>query len=89
MRALLVPAALVLAQAAPASWKAEFDEICGQTDNAMEFSVDELRSLLLRCEKLKPVIQKLPAQERKFYSGRLESCRKLYAFVLETHEKEK
>ena len=90
MKALLVPAAVVLAQAAaPAPWKVEFDAICSQTDNAMELSLDELRALVRRCDKLKPAIEVLPLTERKFYSARLRSCRELYAFVIETLEKGK
>jgi hypothetical protein len=33
------------------------------------------------------VLEKLPEPERKVFTKRLQACRNLYAFVLETKEK--
>jgi len=53
----------------------------------MAFSVEELRSLVDRCDALKPRIEKLDEPQRKVTLKRLQMCRDLYAFVLEMKEK--
>jgi hypothetical protein len=68
-------------------WRKEFDEICSKTENAMAFSVEEVRSLIDRCDALKPRIEKLEEPQRKVTLKRLQMCRVLYAFVLEMKEK--
>ncbi len=68
-------------------WKKEFEDICGKTQDAMSFSPAELRQLVERCDKLKPIIEKLEPSERKVYLRRLEMCRELFAFTLESKEK--
>ncbi len=68
-------------------WRKEFDEICSKTDDAMAFSVEELRSLVDRCDALKSRIEMLDEPERKITLRRLQMCRDLYAFVFETKEK--
>lgn len=68
-------------------WKAEFNDVCGRTHNALAFSKDELNDLIGRCDMLKPRIEKLDeskATERKVYLQRLKMCRQFYAFVLGT-----
>jgi hypothetical protein len=69
------------------SWKNEFEDICSKTQDAMMFTPDELRTLIARCDKLKPLIEKLDETQRKVYSKRLQLCRDLLAFVLESKEK--
>ena len=68
-------------------WKKEFDEICSKTGNAMAFSVEELKSLVDRCDALKPRIEKLDEPQRKVTLKRLQMCRDLYTFVLEKEKK--
>jgi len=68
-------------------WKKEFDEICSKTDNSMAFSVEELKSLVDRCDALKPRIEKLEEPQRKVTLKRLQMCRDLYTFVLEKEKK--
>ena len=68
-------------------WKKEFEDICSRTDDAMSFSKDELKSLIARCEKLKSVIEKLDESTKKVYLRRLQLCRDLFVFVLESKEK--
>ncbi|MBU1639458.1 MAG: hypothetical protein KKG53_03150 [Proteobacteria bacterium] len=68
-------------------WKNEFNTVCGQTQNALAFSVDELKDLIARCDELKPRIKKLDdsqATERKVFLQRLKMCRDFYAFALGT-----
>jgi hypothetical protein len=69
--------------AAKKDWKAEFEEICAKTQDAMTLETDELRSLVARCDALKPVIAGLDESQRKVYARRLETCRNLYQFVLD------
>lgn len=93
-------AALLLALAAPAArpappppaaavpaWRAEFDDVCARTQDAMALSEDELRSLVARCDALLPALEKLAESERKVFTRRLQACRSLYQFVLESREK--
>jgi hypothetical protein len=68
-------------------WRKEFDEICSKTENAMTFSVEELKSLVDRCDALKSRVEKLDEPERKIALRRLQMCRDLYAFVFEMKEK--
>ena len=68
-------------------WKKEFEDICGKTQDAMVFPSDELKKLVDRCDKLKPVIEKLEETESKVYLRRLQMCRDLFAFTLESKEK--
>ncbi len=68
-------------------WRKEFDDICSKTQDAMALSSDELRSLVRRCDELEPHIEKLDESSRKVFTRRLQACRDLYQFVLESREK--
>ena len=74
------------APAARDGWKQEFEELCAKTQDAMALDSEELRSLVSRCDKLKPAIDGLAESERKVYAKRLAGCRNLYAYVLESRE---
>lgn len=67
-------------------WRKEFDEVCARTQDAMDLTAMELRSLIERCDKLKPTIEALDDSQRKVFLKRLQMCRDLYAFVLESLE---
>jgi len=69
-------------------WKGEFETICSKTQDAMTFSVDELRDLISRCDKLKPAIEKLDGSSKKVYLRRLKLCKDLFVFVLGSKEKQ-
>ncbi|MCK9265227.1 MAG: hypothetical protein M0R18_15695 [Deltaproteobacteria bacterium] len=72
-------------------WKQEFAEVCGKTQNAMEFSTDELRSFIDRCTRLEERLDELngpQGSERKVYATRLKMCKELYVYTLEFREKE-
>ncbi len=66
------------------SWKAEFEDICSKTDIAMTFTREELNTLINRCDKLKPIIERLDESQRKVYLKRLKMCRDLFKFALES-----
>jgi hypothetical protein len=53
----------------------------------MKLPADELKTLIAGCDKLKPVIEALEETPRKVYLKKLQMCRNLLAFVLETKEK--
>lgn len=65
-------------------WKAEFDDVCSKTTDSMSLTKAELKSLIDRCDKLKPRIERLDESAAKVYLKRLKMCRDLYLFVLET-----
>jgi len=74
------------AQAAD-GWRSEFDAICAKTQDAMALSSDELRSLVARSDKLLPELERLEPSQRKVFVKRLQACRSLYQFMLDTREK--
>jgi hypothetical protein len=80
-------ASLPVRALAQQDWRKEFDDVCSKTQDAMALSLEELRSLLARCDKLKPALEKLEESQRKVFTRRLQACRDLYQFVLETREK--
>jgi hypothetical protein len=71
------------------SWQKEFEEVCSKTQDAMTFSVDELKIFIQRCNALQPQIEKLDETRKKVYSRRLQQCRGLFAYVLESKQKDK
>jgi hypothetical protein len=70
-------------------WLQEFDYVCSRTEQAMSFSIEQLSSLIDRCDALQPQIDKLDETRKKVYSGRLHQCRGLYVYVLESKKNEK
>lgn len=96
IRALMIVASLLLAaqtvsfSAEPVeNWKQEFDTVCGQLDNGMELSVDELKKGIENCDRLKPRLESLEPSPRKLYLKRLQMCRNLYVYLLENKLKGK
>ena len=65
-------------------WLLEFEAVCSKTQDAMALPSDELRALLARCDKLKPRVEALDPSRRKVYARRLQLCRDLYRFVLDS-----
>lgn len=76
-----VAISLVSSVQAAENWKAEFEEVCGKTDDSMGMTKDELKALLARCDKLKPLIEAQEETVRKVYLKRLQMCRDLFAYV--------
>lgn len=81
---LLVISLTRVVPAAEEPWKKEFDAVCSATTGSMSLSHDELQSLVERCDRLKPLLGGLEESARKVYLKRLEMCRNLLAFVLES-----
>jgi hypothetical protein len=71
------------------NWKMEFDDVCSKTQDAMVIPSDELKNLVERCDRLKPRIETLDDSKRKVYLKRLQLCRDLYFFVLDSRESKK
>ena len=84
-------AAVSLSLVSPAraedAWKAEFEEVCGKTEDSMGMTKDELKALMARCDKLKPTIDAQEETVRKVYLRRLQMCRDLFAYVYEVKNK--
>jgi len=68
----------------PPDWRVEFEAVCGTTDASTTFTVEELTSLIARCDKLAVVIGAEEETVRRVYLRRLKMCRDLLAFVLES-----
>ena len=75
------------AHAADESWKADFEKVCGQTDNAADLSLEELKKAIEKCDALKSRIEALEATPRKIYLKRLQMCRNLFQFMIDSKEK--
>jgi hypothetical protein len=71
-------------QAAEESWRQEFNGVCSKTTDSMSLNREELKLLVDRCEKLKPVIERQEETTRKVFRKRLEMCKNLLVFVLES-----
>jgi hypothetical protein len=85
LAAVLLNVPAVVSGAQPEDdWKAEFADICSKTDDPMALPKPEIRKLIERCDKLKPRIEQLDESARKVYLKRLQMCRELFVFVLET-----
>lgn len=67
-------------------WKAEFDDICSKTNDAMSLTKEEIKSLVERCDKLKPIIEKLDESVKKVYLKRLQMCKDMLVFIIESKE---
>ena len=78
--AFLAPSAAI----AEDDWKNEFEDICSKTQDSMAFTSDELKSLVDRCDALKPHIEKLDESQKKVYLKRLQMCRDLLVFVMQS-----
>ena len=80
---------MTVATPAEDGWKRELEAICSRTDDAMEMPTGELRSLVGRCDSLKPQVEALEPSARKVFLRRLQLCRDLFVYVLESREKGK
>ena len=65
-------------------WKAEYQAVCSRTELAMTHTVGELKALIARCDQLKPRIEAEEESTRKVYLRRLQMCRELYQYVLDS-----
>jgi hypothetical protein len=72
------------AQGQEPEWRSEFEAVCVKTDLAMNLPSAELTDLIARCDRLAPKIAAEGETVRKVYLRRLQSCRSLFAYVLES-----
>jgi hypothetical protein len=83
--AIAVIALAALSPAAAAeNWKAAFDDVCGNVQNAESMSEKEISAMVEKADKLLPVIQASDDPARKVYLTRLKKCRGVYEFMLDT-----
>lgn len=87
-RSLLMLVSLLACVSASAeeAWRAEFDRLCGKSEQSMSLSVAELRDLAARCDKLKPEIEASANPQKQVFLKRLEACQKVFAFVIAVSE---
>jgi len=71
------------------AWRTDFDAACAQSNDAMAFSMPELKQLIEQCDRLQKIIEAQEETVRKVYLKRLQMCRNLYVFVLEAKMQEK
>ncbi len=69
------------------AWLPEFEDLSGKTQDVGAFSKEELKALVARCEKLKPLIEQSDNPQKPVYLFRLEKCRKLFAYMLDLPDK--
>jgi hypothetical protein len=67
-------------------WRPEFDSICSKTQDADTLTIEELKELINRCDALKPRIEKLEESHRKVALKRLQMCKDLFVFILQSKE---
>ncbi len=79
----------VYASDAEESWKRDFDDVCGRTDNAASLSVDDIKKLIGRCDELQKVIEGLDGSTKMVYLKRLKMCRDLFGYMLTVKESER
>jgi hypothetical protein len=67
-------------------WRAEFEEVCSKTDASMTMTDEELAQAVARCDGLLGRIGAEPDVVQRVYLKRLQKCRDLFAYVLETRK---
>jgi len=70
------------------AWRTDFDATCAQSNDAMALSMPELQKLIEQCDRLQKIIETEEETVRKVFLKRLQLCRNLYVFVLETKMQE-
>ena len=70
------------------SWRTDFDTACAQSNDAMALSMPELKKLIEQCDRLQKIIEAQDETVRKVFLKRLQLCKNLYVFVLETKMQE-
>jgi hypothetical protein len=66
------------------AWRTDFNSTCAQSNDAMALSMPELKKLIEHCDLLQKIIEAQDETVRKVYLKRLQLCKNLYIFVLET-----
>jgi hypothetical protein len=66
------------------AFQQEFDDVCSRTADSAALSVEDLKGLIARCDKLQTMIEKVGGTEGKIYLKRLRMCRELFVYMLES-----
>lgn len=67
-------------------WQKDFEDTCSKTQDAMTLSVDELKASIEKCDRIKAEVEKLEGAQKKVYLKRVQMCRDLFKFALESKE---
>lgn len=65
-----------------ATWKEEFDRLCGQTVVATSLSPEQLRALVADSDALLARLDGVNDPAKKVYILRLQKCRSFFAYML-------
>jgi hypothetical protein len=76
--------AFAAADRAQDDWQKEFEAVCSQSQDSMALTPNELKSLIDRCDAVRLRVEKLGESQQKVYLKRLQMCRDLLVFVLES-----
>jgi hypothetical protein len=70
------------------AWRTDFDAACAQSNDALALSKAELKKLIAQCDRLQKIIEAQDETVRKVFLKRLQLCRNLYVFVLDSKMQE-
>lgn len=70
------------------AWRAEFNEVCDKTSEAMTLSSQELKSLIARCDRIQQSLAGEHESDAKVYTKRVRMCRDLFQYVLQTRQEQ-
>lgn len=68
------------------AWRKEYNSICGNRQEAVVLSKEELVSLIDKCDHLLYVINASENPRKKIYIFRLTKCRNFYRYLADTIE---
>lgn len=69
-----------------ATWKEEFDRLCGQTAVATSLSTEQLRVLVADSDALLVRLDEVKDPAKKVYILRLQKCRSFFAYMVGLRE---
>ena len=82
---LLLGALTVAGGAAGADdWRAEFNDVCAKTTEAMNLPREELLLLIAKCERVEKALESQDETVRKLYLKRVQMCLGLFRYVADT-----
>jgi len=72
-----------------ALWLEEFNELCGDTQKAANLGKEDVKMLILRCDRLSSTLETSDSPQKKAYIYRVEKCKNFYQFLIELSEEER
>lgn len=66
------------------NWRVEFDKTCSRTSQSSAMTINELQELVMSCDRVEKLLETQDETVRKVYLKRVQQCKKLYLFMLET-----